>query len=225
MSMPKRSSRQRANSAARHLAVEQLEAALRVVDAGHRQRADPQVAGAAEQHPQSRLRARHVRRRHGARAGGDLVAFVERARERLQLLDRRRQIRVHQQHARAARRRHAGAQRRALAAVARQRYQAHRSVAVRADVALHDRWRLVARAVVGDHDLPALAPPVQVADRTLEGALDAGRFVVRRDHDGEAESRGCRRRGRHLQSGRGHCVVPHFPGVVYSPQSTNRNAV
>ena len=154
MSMPKRSSRQRANSWRADVAVEELEAALRVVHAGHRQRADPQVAGASEQHAQRRLRARHVRRRHRARAGRHLVALVERARERLELLDRRRQIGVHEQHARAAGGRDAGAQGRALAAVLRQRHEAHRAVAVRADVALHDGRRLVARAVVGDDDLP-----------------------------------------------------------------------
>src|SRR5262249_42020815 len=148
--------------------------------------------------------------------GCDPIAAVERTRKRFELLDRRGQIRVHQQDALAARRGDAGPERRTLAAVLRQRDQPNGSVAMRTDVALHDGGRFVSRAVVGDDDVPRLTPAIQEPDRALEGALDARRLVVRRDHDRKTRRRRCGRRIRHLQGASGHYSGPPKRDVVYA---------
>ena len=50
-------------------------------------------------------------------------------------------------------------------------------------------------------------------------SLNAGITTERRRVEAAGEEVGI------CKAGAVTCVVPHFPGVVYSPQSTNRNAV
>ena len=119
-----------------------------------------------------------------ARADGDARARVERLLELHQLLDGSRQVRVGEEHPRAAGREHAATDAGALAQVLRIAEHAA-ALPEPADDRLRDARRVVARAVVHDEQLVVHAARIEVADDAFQRGGQSAGLVVGGNDDGQ----------------------------------------
>ena len=143
----------------------ELEAALRVADAGHEEEAHDPVEELAQGLPEEGLLLLHERLVHGARADRDGGV---RRRELLQLVDGRRKVRVRHEDEAARGLEAAGADREALAAVLRKAQDAEVE-AVAAPRVLGARGRRIGGAVVHDDHLAAGRGRERASRQALEG--------------------------------------------------------
>jgi len=171
---------------ARHRPVEQLEAALGVAQAAHADDSDQEVEGLPHELAVERLALLDVSAGDGA-AAEHQVGLAEPRLEPRQVLDRGREVGVREQHPRAAGGQDAGAQRRALAAVAGVAKQRH---ALGGEPLRHG-GSVVAAAVVDHQQLVRVAAAGQIIEHPPQGETQPLRLVVGGDHDGD--------RWRHLE--------------------------
>jgi hypothetical protein len=155
---------------------EGLETALRILDAGDRQRLHHQVEDLPHRLAVPRLVHLHVGAVDRPTADGDVVApkVMQRV---VDLIDRRRQIGIGEDAVSAGRLEHAAAYGGPLAEIIPQTDQAHAPVGE----ALDDPRRLVARAVVDDDHLPGIGARAHIIDHRLKRRLDTMSFVICRD--------------------------------------------
>src|SRR5919109_3091042 len=172
----------------RDLATPELEAALGIPNPGQYGSLDQEVESLAHQHSMDRLRDLDARRSLASGGDRDVRAVHDRAAELLQLVDRRRQIRIRNQDELALALRDATRNRRALATVAG--LYKHPDPFVVARRLLGRMGGSVAAAVVDDDELPRHSVSVEVATNRVDRQRKPCLLIEGGNHDREPRPSG-----------------------------------